>query len=90
MHTTQQDIGKNSNSITFDKFKNSSCFIVFDLTTSLSSVQFPRIPLVKDGHLRLTVEFAESTKCPVTVITMLDLPSALTIEKDGRVTLSTI
>ena len=77
-------------SITFDDFKSRSLIFVFDLTATLSNTSYPMLPLVKDGHLRLTCEFSAPSLIPITMITVAEIQSSVVIENTGRCTLRSI
>ena len=89
-HLLKQDGGKNACSLTFHDFIQNFCVLVYDFTATFNGTDPPLLPLVKDGHLRVTVEFNEPSKCPLTLITMVELQSAITIENDGKCTLTQI
>ena len=77
-------------SITFDDFRTRSLIFVFDLTATLSNTSYPMLPLVKDGHLRLTCEFSAPSLIPITMVTVAEIQSSVVIESTGRCTLSSI
>ena len=89
-HLTNQDQGKNAGTISYKNFVESSCFLVYDFTSTLNETQAPLLPLVKQGHIRVEVEFDKGTTCPLTLITMLELQSVLTIEGNGKCTIATV
>ena len=89
-HLLKQDAGKQSCSLTFEDFTDHACILVYDLTASKNATAPPILPLVKEGHLRVTVEFSKATTCPMTLITMCEMQSAITIEENGKCTLSTV
>ena len=90
MNLTNQDVGRNAGTITFKSFKENSCILVYDFTSTLNETEAPLLPLVKKGHIRIEVDFDRSTTDPITLITMLELQSVLTIEGNGKCTISTI
>ena len=90
MNLTNQDVGRNAGTITFKSFKENSCILVYDFTSTLNNTEAPLLPLIKKGHIRVEVDFDRSTTDPVTLITMLELQSVLTIEGNGKCTISTI
>ena len=89
-HLTNQDQGKNACSITYKRFQESACFLVYDFTSTLNETHEPLLPLVKKGHIRVEVEFDKASTVPLTLITMLELQSVLTIEGSGKCTISSI
>ena len=86
----RQSDGKNANSISFEDFWQNTLVFIFDLTASMGSTDYPMLPLVKDGHLRISCEFTNPSSVPMTMITLIDVPSAITIENSGKCTLSSI
>ena len=86
----RQSDGKNANSISFEDFWQNTLVFIFDLTASMGSTDYPMLPLVKDGHLRISCEFTSPSTVPMTMTTLIDVPSAITIENSGKCTLSSI
>ena len=89
-HLTNQDQGKNACTISYKTFTESACLLVYDFTSTLNETEPPLLPLVKQGHIRAEIELDKSSTCPLTVITMLELQSVLTIEGNGICTVSSI
>ena len=89
-HLTNQDQGKNSGTISFKKFTEDFCLFVYDFTSTLNATNEPLLPLVKKGHIRAEIEFDVPSKAALTVISMLEVQSVLTIENGGKVTISTL
>lgn len=77
-------------SITFDDFRSHFCVFFFDLTATLGSSDYPVLPLVRKGALRLEVTFDEETTEPMSLITVMELQSAITLEHSGKVSLTAI
>ena len=89
-HLTKQDGGKNACSVTFDDWVTNTCFLIYDFTTTLNGTEPPLLPLVKDGHIRVEIEFDKPTTLPMTLITMAEIQSAITIENSGKCSLNTV
>ena len=89
-HLTNMDNGKNGYSITFNDFVNKSCFLVYDFTSTLNGTEPPMLPLLSKGNLRVQLNFNKPTTCSLTMITMVELQSSLTIDKNSKVVLSSI
>ena len=89
-HLLKHDSGKQACSLSFEDFTNHACILVYDLTASKNATEPPILPLVKPGHLRVTVEFSKASTCPMTLITICEMQSAITIEESGKCTLSTV
>ena len=89
-HLTNQDIGKNGFSVTYRDFQHHFCVLVYDFTASLNATEYPLLPTVKSGHIRVELTFSSETTVPLTLITMSELQSSLTLEDSGKCTLSQI
>ena len=89
-YLTNQDQGKNACSISFKHFKENACILVYDFTSTLNETHEPLLPLVKKGHIRVEVEFDKASTCPLTLITMLELQSGLTIDGHGKCTIASV
>ena len=89
-HLTKQDGGKNACSLTYQNFLENTCILVYDFITTLNGTEPPLLPIVKDGHIRVEVEFDKATTCPLTLIAMCETQSAITIENTGKCTLTSI
>lgn len=87
---TRQNTGKNACSITFEDFWKHCLIFIFDLTATMNATDYPRLPLVKDGHLRITCEFSNPSTEPLTLISLLEVQSSLTIENSGKCTIASI
>ena len=74
----------------FKKFTEDFCLFVYDFTSTLNATNEPLLPLVKKGHIRAEIEFDVPSKAALTVISMLEVQSVLTIENGGKVTISTL
>ena len=90
MSLTNQDVGKNSCSITFKNFLEHNCILVYDLTATMNQSEPPLVPLTHKGHLRLKLEFDKATTCSLTLIVVAECSSSLTIEDSGKVTVATL
>ena len=90
MELTRQNTGKNSCAITYRDFQHHALFLVYDLTASLNQTDAPLLPLVRQGHLRVELEFSDPSTCPMTLITLVELPSALTLESSGKCTVTSV
>ena len=89
-HLTNMDNGKNACSITYRDFKHKSCFLVYDFTSTLNGTEPPLLPLLSKGNLRVQLNFNKPTTCPITMITMVELQSSITLDNNGKTVLSTI
>ena len=89
-HLTNQDQGKNACTISYKTFTESACLLVYDFTSTLNGTQEPLLPLVQKGHIRVELEMDKASTTPLTVISMLELQSVLTIEGNGKCTISSI
>ena len=89
-HLTKQDGGKNACSLTYRNFLENTCVLIYDFTTSLNGTEPPLLPLVREGHLRVEVEFDKPSTCPITLIAICEMQSAVTIENSGKCTLTTV
>ena len=89
-HLTKQDGGKNACSLTYENWVTNTCILIYDFTTTLNGTEPPLLPLVKDGHIRVEIEFDKPSTLPMTLITMAELQSAITIEDSGKCSLTTI
>ena len=89
-HLTNQDTGKNACSITFKDFLHHNCFLVYDFTSTLNETEYPLLPVLRKGSLRVELFFDKPTTCPMTLITMMELQSALTIEDSGKCNVNNI
>ena len=89
-HLTNMDNGKNGCSITFKDFKNKSCFLVYDFTSTLNGTEPPMLPLLSKGNLRVQLNFNKPTTCALSMVTMVELQSSLTFDNNGKVVLSNI
>ena len=89
-HLTKQDVGKNACSLTLKDWMTNICVLIYDFTTTLNGTEPPLLPMVKDGHLRVEVEFDKPSTVPMTLITMTELQSAITIEDSGKCSLATV
>ena len=87
---TKQDLGKNACSLTFENWMTNTCILIYDFTATLNGTEPPLLPMVKDGHLRVEVEFNKPSTVPMTLITMTELQSAITIEDTGKCSLATV
>ena len=89
-HLTNQDRGKNSCSVTFEDWVTNTCILIYDFTTTLNGTEPPLLPLVKDGHIRVEIEFDKPSTLPMTLITMAEIQSAITIENSGKCSINTV
>ena len=89
-HLTKQDGGKNACSLTYENWVTNTCILIYDFTTTLNGTEPPLLPLVKGGHIRVEIEFDKPSTLPMTLITMAELQSAITIEDSGKCSLTTI
>ena len=89
-HLTKQDGGKNACSLTFENWVTNTCILIYDFTTTLNGTEPPLLPLVKDGHIRVEIEFDRASTLPTTLICMSEMQSAITIENSGKCSLTTI
>ena len=89
-HLTKQDLGKNACSLTFENWMTNTCILIYDFTTTLNGTEPPLLPMVKDGHIRVQIEFNKPSTVPMTLITMAELQSAITIESSGKCSLTTV
>ena len=89
-HLTNQDHGKNAFSISYKTFTESACFLVYDFTSTLNETEPPLLPLVKQGHIRVEIDFDKPSNCSLSLISMLELQSVLTIEGNGKCTISSV
>ena len=89
-HLTKQDGGKNACSLTFENWVTNTCVLIYDFTTTLNGTEPPLLPLIKDGHIRVELEFDKATTLPLTLIAMTELQSAITIENSGKCSVTTI
>ena len=76
--------------ISFKKFTEDFCLFVYEFTSTLNATNEPLLPLIKKGHNRAEIEFDVPSKAALTVISMLEVQSVLTIENGGKVTISTL
>ena len=90
LELTNQNHGKSSCSISFSNFVNNHCFLLYDFTSSLNMTESPLLPLVEPGNLRLELTFDKPTTCPLNVIIMAELSTSLTLDGQGKCTVSTM
>ena len=90
LELTNQNHGKSSCSISFSNFVNNHCFLLYDFTSSLNMTEPPLLPLVEPGNLRLELTFDKPTTCPLNVIIMAELSTSLTLDGQGKCTVSTM
>ena len=86
----RQSDGRNACSITFEDFWKNTLVFIFDLTASMGATDYPMLPLVREGHLRISCKFTNPSSVAMTMVTLVDVPSAITIEGNGKTTLSSI
>ena len=76
--------------MTFEDWVTNTCILIYDFTTTLNSTEPPLLPLVKDGHIRVEIEFDKPGTLPMTLITMAEIQSAITIENSGKCSINTV
>ena len=89
-HLTRQDGGKNACSLTYENWVTNTCILIYDFTTTLNGTEPPLLPLVKDGHIRVEIEFSHASTLPMTLIAMSEMQSSIVIENSGKCSLTTI
>ena len=89
-HLTRQDGGKNACSLTYENWVSNTCILIYDFTTTLNGTEPPLLPLVKDGHIRVEIEFSHASTLPMTLIAMCEMQSSIVIENSGKCSLTTI
>jgi len=75
-----------TNSISYDDFRKSFYFSVFDLSTSNRCNSSGLIPSIRVGHLRLKVQFSEALPFDLTCLMHAEFPSTVFLNKQGKVT----
>ena len=89
-HLTRQDGGKNACSLTYENWVTNTCILIYDFTATLNGTEPPLLPLVKDGHIRVEIEFSHASTLPMTLIAMSEMQSSIVIENSGKCLLTTI
>ena len=90
-YLTRQNLGTSACSITKKDFDEHILVNIYDLTAATASAtEYPVLPVPKDGFLRVELGFDKPTTCPLVLIAILEKQSSLTLEKDGKVTISNI
>ena len=77
---TKQDVGKNASSLTYKNWMSTTCILIYDFTTTLNGTEPPLLPMIKDGHIRVEIEFSQASTCQMTLITMTEIQSAISID----------
>jgi hypothetical protein len=79
---------RTGNSITYPDFLNGFYLAMYDVSTSGQSAVDYVIPAVKDGNLRLAVEFSSTTQTELTCLIFAEFPSVIQIDKFRRISQS--
>jgi len=71
-------------SISYDDFRNGLYFSCYDLSTSSRCSSAGLVPSIRNGHLRLDVEFSESLSMDISCIMYAEFPATVFLNKKGR------
>ena len=90
-YLARQTLGTSACSITYEDFTNHMLVNMYDFcAATASATEYPVLPVPKDGFLRVELLFDRPTTTPLVLIAVIEKQSSLTLEKSGKVTLSTI
>lgn len=74
--------------VSISNYLNGMFVAAFDLSTSLESFDPLIVPALKLGYIRLNLEFSDPLATNLSLVTLSEFPSLLTISSSGKVALS--